>query len=127
MQCRFRRQPVLNDALPHLSPQLKGFNVVKDTGDKYLFAYPFGWQVGLRAAVCLLCSAQTLAAEARQLRPLPQEVTVDGADVVYKDIIEPLESVSVTLVPTDKKTLNEFGTAEEVAETLATRVLTSPK
>lgn len=85
-------------AEPSHAAKLKGFNVVKDTGDKYLFAYPFGWQ----------------------------EVTVDGADVVYKDIIEPLESVSVTLVPTDKKTLNEFGTAEEVAETLATRVLTSP-
>lgn len=28
----------------------------------------------------------------------PQEVTVDGQDVVYKDVIEPLESVSVSLV-----------------------------
>lgn len=32
------------------------------------------------------------------LPPLPQEVSVDGQDVVYKDVIEPLESVSVSLV-----------------------------
>lgn len=78
--------------------KLKGFNVVKDTGDKYLFAYPFGWQ----------------------------EVQVDGADVVYKDIIEPLESISVTLAPTDKKDIKEYGSPNEVAGTLVEKVLTSP-
>ena len=35
-------------------------------------------------------------------------------DVVYKDIIEPLESVSVNLVPTDKDDITLFGTPEEV-------------
>jgi hypothetical protein len=33
---------------------------------------------------------------------------------VYKDIIEPLESVSVNLVPTDKDDITLFGTPEEV-------------
>ena len=40
------------------------------------------------------------------LDPAPQ-------DVVYKDIIEPLESVSVNLVPTDKDDITLFGTPEE--------------
>lgn len=39
---------------------------VKDTQDGYGFLYPFGWQ----------------------------EIAVDGQDVVFKDVIEPLESVS---------------------------------
>ena len=34
-------------------------------------------------------------------------------DVVYKDIIEPLESVSVNLVPTDKDDITLFGSPEE--------------
>jgi len=32
---------------------------------------------------------------------------------VYKDIIEPLESVSVNLVPTDKDDITLFGSPEE--------------
>lgn len=35
-------------------------------------------------------------------------------DVAYKDIIEPLESVSVLLTPTDKKTIQEYGDLGEV-------------
>ena len=42
----------------------------KDTQDGYQFLYPFGWQ----------------------------EIGVEGQDVVYKDVIEPLESVSVNMV-----------------------------
>ena len=34
-------------------------------------------------------------------------------DVVYKDIIEPLESVSVNMVPTDKDDITLFGSPEE--------------
>ena len=59
---------------------------VNDQGDAYKFLYPFGWQ----------------------------EVSVSGQDVVYKDIIEPLESASVNLVPTDKDDITLFGTPEEV-------------
>lgn len=38
-----------------------------------------------------------------------------GADVVYKDVVEPLESVSVTITPTDKKDITEFGDIADVS------------
>ena len=72
------------------------YTPVKDTQDGYEFVYPFGWQ----------------------------EVSVDGQDVVYKDIIEPLESVSVSVTSTDKASIDDFGPPEDVASTLATKVLT---
>jgi photosystem II oxygen-evolving enhancer protein 2 len=50
--------------------------------------------------------------------------SVDGQDVVYKDIIEPLESVSVSITTTDKATIDDFGPPEEIASTLASKVLT---
>jgi photosystem II oxygen-evolving enhancer protein 2 len=65
----------------------KGFNPVQDLNDNYQFLYPFGWQ----------------------------EVSVGGADLVYKDVIEPLESVSVTITPTDKKDVTEFGDIADVS------------
>ena len=37
-----------------------------------------------------------------------------GQDVVYKDVIEPLESVSVSLTSTDKKDITEYGSPLEV-------------
>ncbi|KAA6423017.1 MAG: OEE2 of thylakoid lumen [Trebouxia sp. A1-2] len=73
-----------------------GFNAAKDTQDSYQFVYPFGWQ----------------------------EVSVDGTDVVYKDIIEPLESASVTISKTDKASVTEFGNPLEVAQQLTNEVLT---
>eukprot|EP00878_Enallax_costatus_P001904 GHUV01002065.1.p1 GENE.GHUV01002065.1~~GHUV01002065.1.p1 ORF type:complete len:227 (+),score=64.38 GHUV01002065.1:202-882(+) len=76
----------------------KGFNPVQDLTDNYQFLYPFGWQ----------------------------EVTITGADVVYKDVVEPLESVSVTITPTDRKEITDFGDINEVATTLAKEVLTAP-
>lgn len=36
-----------------------------------------------------------------------------GQDVVFKDIIEPLESVSVSLTPTEKDDITLFGAPEE--------------
>jgi hypothetical protein len=63
---------------------------VQDLNDNYQFLYPFGWQ----------------------------EVTVTGADVVYKDVVEPLESVSVTITPTDKKDITEFGEITDVSRTV---------
>lgn len=38
-----------------------------------------------------------------------------GVDVVYKDVVEPLESVSVTITPTDKKDITEFGDIADVS------------
>eukprot|EP00878_Enallax_costatus_P043977 GHUV01052105.1.p1 GENE.GHUV01052105.1~~GHUV01052105.1.p1 ORF type:complete len:203 (-),score=46.73 GHUV01052105.1:674-1282(-) len=69
----------------------KGFNPVQDLTDNYQFLYPFGWQ----------------------------EVTITGADVVYKDVVEPLESVSVTITPTDRKEITDFGDINEVNHTTA--------
>ena len=42
-------------------------------------------------------------------------MSVDGTDVVYKDIIEPLESASVTISKTDKSSVTDFGNPLEVA------------
>ncbi len=67
----------------------KEFAPVKDPQDGYSFVYPFGWQ----------------------------EVAVKGQDVVYKDVIEPLESVSVSITQTDKADVTEFGSPAEVCPT----------
>ena len=45
-------------------------------------------------------------------------MSVDGTDVVYKDIIEPLESASVTISKTDKQSITEFGNPLEVSRAL---------
>ena len=41
-----------------------------------------------------------------------------GQDVVYKDVIEHLESVSVSITPTEKKTIEEYGPPAEVRHDL---------
>ena len=69
---------------------LSGFNVVKESREGYQFIYPVGWQ----------------------------EISVDGQAKVYKDIIEPLESISLNIYPTERESLKDIGTAQEVAEAL---------
>lgn len=76
----------------------KGFSAYQDRNDGYQFLYPFGWQ----------------------------EIAVQGQDVVFKDVVEPLESVSVSYILTDSASIDEFGPSETVAETLARQVLTPP-
>ncbi|KAK9913419.1 hypothetical protein M0R45_037237 [Rubus argutus] len=76
----------------------KNFQLVSDKKDGYEFVYPFGWQ----------------------------EVTIEGQDKVFKDVIEPLETASVTLFPTVKQDIKEFGSPQEVAETLIKKVLAPP-
>ncbi|CAI9787183.1 unnamed protein product [Fraxinus pennsylvanica] len=76
----------------------KGFLSVTDKKDGYTFVYPFGWQ----------------------------EVVVEGQDKVFKDVIEPLESVSVNLLPTSKTDIRDFGPPQQIAETLIKKVLASP-
>lgn len=49
---------------------------------------------------------------------LGQEVVVEGQDKVYKDVIEPLESVSVNLIPTNKQDIRDFGPPREVCKLL---------
>ena len=70
----------------HVCAAAKEFTPVKDSQDGYSFVYPFGWQ----------------------------EVAVKGQDIVYKDVIEPLESVSVSITQTDKANVAEFGSPAEV-------------
>ncbi|XP_052169213.1 psbP-like protein 1, chloroplastic [Oryza glaberrima] len=76
----------------------KGFLPVTDKKDGYSFLYPFGWQ----------------------------EVVVQGQDKVYKDVIEPLESVSVNTIPTNKQDIRELGPPDQVAEALIRKVLAAP-
>jgi hypothetical protein len=46
---------------------------------------------------------------------LPQEVSVAGTACVYKDVIEPLESVSLTILPTKTEKLADLGSPEAVS------------
>lgn len=85
-----------NSALAINAP--KGYTAILDNADGYKFFYPFGWQ----------------------------EVAVKGQDVAFKDVIEPLESVSVSIIKTDKTSLSELGTPDAVAKALVERVLASP-
>jgi hypothetical protein len=70
-----------------------GFNAVKDTGKGYAFFYPIGWQ----------------------------EVALDGQDKAFKDVIEPLESVSLSVLPTNRASLAEAGSPQEVAQALVAK------
>ena len=70
-----------------------GFNAVKDTGKGYAFFYPVGWQ----------------------------EVALDGQDKAFKDVIEPLESVSLSVLPTTRASLAEAGSPQEVAQALVAK------
>lgn len=70
------------------------FAVVTDAKKGYVFAYPFGWQ----------------------------EVQVDGQEAVYKDVIESLESLSLTVTPTEKKSIDDFGTPVEAANLFLDKV-----
>ncbi|XP_071702580.1 psbP-like protein 1, chloroplastic isoform X2 [Rutidosis leptorrhynchoides] len=76
----------------------KGFLPVTDKKDGYSFIYPFGWQ----------------------------EVVIEGQDKVFKDVIEPLENVSVTVFPTNKEDIRDLGSPKEVAEALIKKVLAPP-
>ncbi|XP_065869920.1 psbP-like protein 1, chloroplastic [Euphorbia lathyris] len=76
----------------------KGFLPVTDQKDGYSFLFPFGWQ----------------------------EVSIEGQDKVFKDVIEPLESVSVNLIPTSKLDIRDFGPPQQLAESLIKRVLVPP-
>ncbi|KAL6967405.1 phycocyanin alpha-subunit phycocyanobilin lyase [Sarracenia purpurea var. burkii] len=76
----------------------KGFMAVTDKKDGYSFVYPFGWQ----------------------------EVIIEGQDKVYKDVIEPLENVSVNVFPTSKQDIRDLGSPQEVAQALIKKVLAPP-
>ncbi|XP_062216988.1 psbP-like protein 1, chloroplastic isoform X2 [Phragmites australis] len=83
---------------PAASEAKKGFTPVTDKKVGYSFLYPFGWQ----------------------------EVAVQGQDKVYKDVIEPLESVSINTISTSKQDIRELGPPDKVAEALIKKVLAPP-
>ncbi|VAI00508.1 unnamed protein product [Triticum turgidum subsp. durum] len=74
------------------------FMPVIDRKAGYSFVYPFGWQ----------------------------EVSVQGQDKVYKDVIELLESVSINMIPTTKEDIRDLGPPDQVAEALVRKVLSPP-
>nr|DAD25935.1 TPA_asm: hypothetical protein HUJ06_027403 [Nelumbo nucifera] len=76
----------------------KGFLAVLDKKDGYSFLYPFGWQ----------------------------EIYIEGQDKVFKDVIEPLENVSVNMFPTSRQDIRDLGPPQEVAEALIKKVLAPP-
>ncbi|XWS07813.1 hypothetical protein CRYUN_Cryun41cG0023000 [Craigia yunnanensis] len=41
------------------------------------------------------------------------EVVIEGQDKVFKDVIEPLENVSVNMIPTSKQDILDFGSPQE--------------
>jgi hypothetical protein len=43
-----------------------------------------------------------------------QEVVIEGQDKVFKDVIEPLESISVNVIPTVKQDIRDFGPPQQV-------------
>ncbi|XP_050210926.1 psbP-like protein 1, chloroplastic [Mercurialis annua] len=90
---------LVNQPLPSFAAEIKkGYLLVTDQKDGYSFLYPFGWQ----------------------------EVFIEGQDKVFKDVIEPLENVSVTTVPTTKLDIRDFGPPEQVAGVLIKKVLAPP-
>lgn len=44
-----------------------------------------------------------------------QEVVIEGQDKVFKDVIEPLENVSVNVIPTSKQDIRDIGPPQEVS------------
>ena len=77
---------------------ISGMNATKDTREGYEFLYPVGWQ----------------------------EISVDGQQAGYKDIIEPLESAALNVYPTQRESVREIGTRDVVAKTLVGKALTAP-
>ena len=45
---------------------------------------------------------------------MSQEVVIEGQDKVFKDVIEPLESVSINMIPTGKQDIRDLGSPQEV-------------
>jgi photosystem II oxygen-evolving enhancer protein 2 len=78
-----------------------GLKAYVDSLDGYEFLYPNGW--------------------------VPVDVS-SGADVVFRDLIQATENVSVVVSPlTQGKTLAELGAPKELGERLAKRVIAPPE
>ena len=80
--------------------QAAGLQAYIDTGDSYKFLYPNGW-VAVK--------------------------TTKGADIIFHDLIESSENVSVVISQVDKdKKLSDLGTATDVGYKLGTNAIAPP-
>ncbi|MEQ8541501.1 MAG: photosystem II reaction center PsbP [Coleofasciculus sp. D1-CHI-01] len=90
---------VLSLSLHGCTVGVSGLKSYVDTADGYEFLYPNGW--------------------------VPIKVT-DGPDVVFRDLIEPTENVSVVINPVpENTTLTDLGTPGEVGYQLQQNVLSA--
>lgn len=90
---------VLSLSLQSCVSAVAGLKSYTDSYDGYEFLYPNGW--------------------------LPIKVG-DGADVVFHDLIEETENVSVVISPVPEgKTLADLGTPSEIGQRMAQNMLTS--
>jgi photosystem II oxygen-evolving enhancer protein 2 len=79
-----------------------GFNSYVDSYNGYQFLYPTGWVEYAKAT--------------------------DGPEVVFHDIIQETENVSVVISPIPEgQTLKDLGTPTEIGQRIAQRILTSEK
>lgn len=72
-----------------------GFRVARDTEDNYQFYYPNGWE----------------------------QVSVQGYEAVYTDVIEILDSVSLAIADTSRKNVRDLGSPEEACRALVDKQL----
>jgi photosystem II oxygen-evolving enhancer protein 2 len=80
--------------------QAAGLQAYIDTGDSYKFLYPNGW-VAVK--------------------------TTKGADIIFHDLIESSENVSVVISQVDKdKKLSDLGTASDVGDKLGKNAIAPP-
>ncbi|KAG8493232.1 hypothetical protein CXB51_010559 [Gossypium anomalum] len=82
--------------------------------------------VGITAPLVSIVDRTPIAFAAETKKGFLPEVVIEGQDKVFKDVIEPLESVSVNMIPTSKQDIRDFGSPQEVAETLIKKVLAPP-
>ena len=70
---------------------------------------------------CGLFAKRRLCVSDEDNPSLAQEVVQDGQDKAFKDVIEPLESVSLSIAPTTRASLAEAGTPQEVGAALVAK------
>lgn len=70
------------------------------------------------ARLASTCFSDTTSGLSRPPLCAVQEVALEGQDKAFKDVIEPLESVSLSILPTTRKSLADAGTPDEVAAAL---------
>ncbi|XP_061337461.1 uncharacterized protein LOC133284461 [Gastrolobium bilobum] len=103
-----QNSPTLHETLFHNSfPQKHGtFRSSRKEGFSFI----------IKAAQEPSASSTGLLSQGTRILSNNLEVVIEGQDKVFKDVIEPLESVSVNMIPTSKQDFREFGSPEQVAD-----------